>query len=99
MMRIGDFARMGNVSVRTLRFYAERRLLQPVLVDPVSGYRHYQANQLALLQQIRTFQDLGFSLAAIRELLRRDLPPAELRALMEQRCSDLKRRIRGDLAR
>jgi len=99
MIRIGDFARIGSVSVRTLRFYDETHLLQPLHVDPVSGYRHYQASQLALLHEIRAFQDLGFSLAAIRELLRRDLPAAELRALMEQRHSELKRQIRRGLRR
>jgi DNA-binding transcriptional MerR regulator len=99
MIRIGDFARLGNVSVRTLRFYDETRLLQPLHVDPASGYRHYQPTQLTLLHQIRALQDLGFSLAAIRELLRRDLPPSELRALMAQRHADLQRQIRGDLKR
>ena len=37
MIRIGDFARLGNVSVRTLRFYDETRLLQPLHVDQSSG--------------------------------------------------------------
>jgi DNA-binding transcriptional MerR regulator len=99
MIRIGDFARLGNVSVRTLRLYDEMRLLQPLHVDLSSGYRHYQASQLTLLHQIRSLQDLGFSLAAIREALRRDLPGSELRALMEQRHSELKSQIRGDLRR
>jgi len=99
MIRIGDFARLGNVSVRTLRFYDETRLLQPLHVDQSSGYRHYQASQLTLLHQIRSLQELGFSLAAIREALRRDLPVSELRALMEQRHSELKSQICGDLRR
>jgi DNA-binding transcriptional MerR regulator len=99
MIRIGDFARLGDVSVRTLRFYDETHLLQPLHVDPISGYRQYQASQLTMLHQIRILQDLGFSLAAIRELLRRDLPVPELRALMEQRHSELQGQIRGDLRR
>lgn len=33
-MRIGDFARMGNVSLRTLRFYSQAGLLRPAHVDP-----------------------------------------------------------------
>jgi DNA-binding transcriptional MerR regulator len=99
MIRIGDFARLGNVSVRTLRFYDETGLLKPLHVELGSGYRHYQPSQLTLLHQIRSLQDLGFSLATIHELLRRDLPVLELRALMEQRHSELKSRIRGDLRR
>jgi hypothetical protein len=37
-MRIGDFARMGNVPVRAFRFYDAIRLLRPLHVDPDSGF-------------------------------------------------------------
>jgi DNA-binding transcriptional MerR regulator len=98
-MRIGDFARLGNVSVRALRFYDGTGLLRALHVDPDSGYRHYGPGQISRLHQIRAFQDLGFSLAEIRELLRRDLSRGGLRELMEQRRSELKRHIREDVAR
>jgi DNA-binding transcriptional MerR regulator len=98
-MRIGYFARLGNVSVRALRFYDAIGLLPPLRVDSDSGFRHYGVGQLARLQQIRALQDLGFSLAHIREVLRRDLPTTSLRALLEQRRSELKGHIREDVAR
>jgi MerR family regulatory protein len=42
MFNIGEFARLGTVSVRTLRHYDEIGLLQPAKVDPVatSGDHH-----------------------------------------------------------
>jgi DNA-binding transcriptional MerR regulator len=98
-MRIGDFARLGNVSVRTLRFYDQERLLPASHVDVHSGYRHYDVRQLARLQQIRALQDMGFSLIEIRELLRRELPATELRTMIEQRRLELKQQIRDDVAR
>lgn len=98
-MRIGDFARLGNVSVRALRFYDAIGLLRPLHVDPDSGFRHYGPGQISRLHRIRVFQDLGFSLARIREMLRRDLPPATLRQLMEQRRAELKGKIREDVVR
>jgi DNA-binding transcriptional MerR regulator len=98
-MRIGDFARLGSVSVRALRFYDAIGLLRPLHVDPDSGFRHYDPRQISRLHQIRVFQDLGFSLARIREMLRRDLPAATLRELMEQRRAELKGNIRKDMAR
>lgn len=98
-MRIGDFARLGNVSVRALRFYDAIGLLRPLHVDPGSGFRHYGPGQISRLHHIRVFQDLGFSLARIREMLRRDLPAATLREWMEQRQSELKGNIRKDVAR
>ena len=47
MFSIGEFARLGTVSVRTLRHYDEIGLLRPAKVDPHSGYRYYSASQLA----------------------------------------------------
>jgi DNA-binding transcriptional MerR regulator len=99
MMRIGDFARLGNVSVRALRFYDATGLLRAMHSDPNSGYRHYGPEQIVRLHQIRAFQDLGFSLAEIRELLRKDLSAGGMRVLMEQRRSELKRHIREDVTR
>jgi DNA-binding transcriptional MerR regulator len=37
MFTIGEFARLGGVSVRTLRHYDEIGLLRPVTVDPTPG--------------------------------------------------------------
>jgi len=98
-MRIGDFARLGNVSVRTLRFYDQTGLLAAKHVDVNIGYRRYDVQQLTDLRQIRVFQDLGFSLSQIRTVLRRELPSSQLRALMEERRSEIKRQVREDVAR
>jgi DNA-binding transcriptional MerR regulator len=39
MLSIGEFARLGAVSVRTLRHYEEIGLLLPAQVNPETGYR------------------------------------------------------------
>ena len=52
MFTIGDFARHGRVSVRMLRNYDATGLLRPARVDPASGYRFYEAVQLARLNRI-----------------------------------------------
>ena len=52
MFAIGEFARHGRVSVRMLRHYDAIGLLQPVGVDPETGYRYYQAAQLSRLNQL-----------------------------------------------
>lgn len=69
MIRIGDFARLGNVSVVTLRHYDDVGLLKPATVDRFTGYRYYSAGQLARLNRIVALKDLGFSLKQIEELL------------------------------
>ena len=99
MLRISEFARAGNVTIRALRFYDEVGLLSPAQVVPENGYRRYSPAQFAQLNQIQAFKDMGFSLQEIRELLRRRLAPQELRAVLEERREVLWKRVREDAGR
>lgn len=63
----GEFARMADVSVRTIRFYDKQNILKPSLVTD-SGARFYTDSDLARLQQILLLKYLGFSLDDIREM-------------------------------
>ena len=63
----GEFARMAQVSVRTIRFYDQKNLLKPSFVKD-SGARFYTDSDLAKLQQILLLKYLGFSLDDIREM-------------------------------
>lgn len=53
MFTIGDFANLGRVSVRMLRHYDSIGALSPAAVDPVNGYRLYNADQLSRLNEAR----------------------------------------------
>lgn len=63
----GEFARMAQVSVRTIRFYDKQNILKPSYVTP-SGARFYTDSDFARLQQILLLKYLGFALDEIREL-------------------------------
>jgi DNA-binding transcriptional MerR regulator len=69
MFSIGEFARHGRVSVRMLRHYDAIGLLRPACVDPASGYRFYQASQLAQLNRVVALKDLGFSLQQVQAII------------------------------
>jgi DNA-binding transcriptional MerR regulator len=69
MFSIGEFGRLGGVSVRTLRHYDEIGLLRPATVDPDTGYRGYSAQQLGQLNRIMALKELGLSLSQARRLL------------------------------
>ena len=69
MFSIGEFARLGGVSIRTLRHYDETGLLRPAAVDPDTGYRRYSAAQLGQINRIMALKELGLSLAQIRRML------------------------------
>lgn len=61
----GEFARMAQVSVRTIRFYDKQNILKPSYVNS-SGARFYTDSDFAKLQQILLLKYLGFSLDDIK---------------------------------
>ncbi|MHC5218572.1 MerR family transcriptional regulator [Enterococcus sp. LJL128] len=69
MFKIGEFSKISNITVRTLRHYEKLGLLIPSEVDPYSGYRYYKAEQLSKINQIKLLQQVGLSLESIKEIL------------------------------
>ena len=89
MFKIGDFARIGLVTVRTLHHYEELGLLAPVRIDPMTGYRYYGLEQLPRLNRILALKDLGLSLDEIGLLLSQELSARELRAILRLKQAEL----------
>jgi DNA-binding transcriptional MerR regulator len=98
MLSIGDFARLGRVSVRMLRHYDAIGLLCPAAVDPVSGYRFYQADQLRRLNRVIALKDLGFTLQQVRSILDDKVDVAELRGMLRLRRAQLEAQMLSDAA-
>lgn len=67
-MRSGELARNAGVNLQTIRFY-ERQGLLPKPARTASGYRSYQQNDLERVLFIRRNQELGFTLAEIKQLV------------------------------
>ncbi|HEX4928830.1 MAG TPA: MerR family transcriptional regulator [Burkholderiales bacterium] len=105
-MTIGRLARAAGVHVETIRYYQRLGLLDSP-ARPPGGVRRYAPRAVAKLRFIRRAQELGFSLAEIRRLIRFEevrscgdtrALAAENLARVEARLADL-RRLRGALRR
>ena len=99
MFKIGDFSKLGQVSIRMLRHYDQLGLLKPDHIDKFTGYRYYTAGQLAHLNRIIFFKDLGFSLQQIKDLIRNDLPKDQLRGMLTMKQVELEREVQDSHAR
>ncbi|GIF95602.1 MerR family transcriptional regulator [Catellatospora citrea] len=99
MFTIGDFAKLGGVSVRMLRHYDALGLLPPASVDPVSGYRLYRAEQLWRLNKLVALKGLGFTLQQVQAILDDQVPVAELRGMLRLRREELAAQVAADTAR
>lgn len=88
----GEFARMAQITVRTVRYYDKQNILKPSLVTP-TGARFYTEEDFARLQQIMLLKYLGFSLEDIRELTVNDSDYSYLEHSLEQQQNLVRDRI------
>jgi DNA-binding transcriptional MerR regulator len=66
--KIGDLARITGLSIKTIRYYERRGLLeQPPRTE--GGYRLYGPEEVARLQFVQRAKLLGLTLEEIRELV------------------------------
>ena len=99
MFKIGEFSKLSQVPVKTLRYYDEIGLLRPAQVDDFTGYRYYSADQLPRLNRILALKDLDLSLAQIGELLDGDLPAEQMRGMLRLKQAEVRGRVKEEEAR
>jgi len=69
LLSIGAFAVLSGLSINALRHYDELGLLKPVVVDPVSGYRRYQREQVRQARMICALRRADMPIDAVRQVL------------------------------
>ena len=77
---IGELARRTGLPVRTIRFWSDSGVLPPA-GRSVGGYRLYDAAAAARLDLVRMLRELGVGLDGVRQVLARQVTPAEVAAL------------------
>ena len=85
MLRIGEFARLTGLSIRTLRFYDAVDVLGPAEVDVRTGYRLYGLRQLERASKILALRRLGLQLDEVREALTGELAERRMLAVARER--------------
>ena len=93
MLRIGEFSRIGQVSVKTLRYYDTVDLLKPCQVDSATGYRYYSFDMLPKLNRILALKELGLSLDQIKQLLDDDLSAEQLRGMLRFKQVEIQQQL------
>ena len=76
MYKIGEFAKIVGIPVRTLRFYDQYGVLRPSIVDNFTGYRYYDEENIVECEMIKLLKSLDFTLEEIikyRDCLIEDL--------------------------
>lgn len=86
--KIGEFSKLCQVTVKTLRHYEEMGLLVPFAVDQWTGYRYYDISQLRRMNRIAYFKGLGFTLDEIFDIFDDDsqMPSSEMIRSKSEHC-------------
>jgi MerR family mercuric resistance operon transcriptional regulator len=96
-LKIGDVAKRGGVNLQTIRYY-EREGLLPEPPRLASGYRLFPEAAVRRVRFIKRAQELGFSLAEIRELLllreNADAGAQDMRERARAKVADIEEKIR-----
>lgn len=65
MYKVGEFSKITNTSIRTLRYYDKIGLLKPSEVDIFTNYRYYNYDNYKKLLIIKRLKSTGFTLDEI----------------------------------
>ncbi|GGD39611.1 MULTISPECIES: Zn(2+)-responsive transcriptional regulator [Franconibacter] len=97
MYRIGELARLADVTPDTIRYYEKQQMMVHE-IRTEGGFRLYSDEDLRRLKFIRHGRQLGFSLEAIRELLSIRVDPEhhtcqESKSIVQARLEEVEARI------
>jgi Predicted transcriptional regulators len=92
-IKIGDFSRLNQVTIKTLRYYEEIGLMIPAEVDDWTGYRYYNVAQMKKMEKIRNLKRLGFSLEEIKDIIENQNASPSLE-MIEQKLSSCQNEIK-----
>lgn len=92
-LKIGEFSRLMQTTVKTLRHYEQIGLLLPDEVDEATGYRYYRMEQMQRLNAIKDLKSLGFSLDEIKNIYDDDTHTPSLE-ILEAKIDDCRRQLR-----
>jgi DNA-binding transcriptional MerR regulator len=99
VLRIGEFSRLSQVTIKALRYYDDMGLLKPARIDQFTGYRYYSVEQLPHIHRIIAFKELGLSLEKIATMLNDNLSSEETAETLRQQEEQIKQRIHEEETR
>lgn len=99
MLKIGDFSKLAQVTIKTLHFYDKVNLLKPAHVDHFTGYRFYSVDQLPRLNRIVALKELGFSLEQIARLLEDAVSVDQMKGMLLLKQGEIERQMQEEIER
>ena len=94
MLSIGEFSRVTNLTVKSLRYYHDMEILIPEKIDSINGYRYYGEKAFLRADQISILKSLGFTINEIRTILEQCNSDEELSLFIENKINAVDKQIK-----
>lgn len=88
MLKIGDFSKLTQISIRMLRYYEEKELLIPAEKDFNTNYRFYHISQIKDANIIKTLSRLNVATKDIKTALTSDKHLNEILAQHQEKLEN-----------
>lgn len=90
MISIGELSGASKVTVKTIRYYQDLGILEPVKVDSITGYRYYDYSSYDRINSIITLKDFGFTLKEIQKILKECEKEEDLKFFIDEKLKEIK---------
>ena len=94
MLKIGEFSRLSQVTVKTLHHYDDLGLIKPAYIVPATGYRFYTVEQLPRIHRIMALKEMGLSLEQIGLMLENELSIEQMRGILHFKQAEIQQEVR-----
>ncbi len=93
MFTIGEFSKITGLTVKALRLYHEKGIIEPRLVDEKTGYRYYNHRDAEKARAVRLLKGMMLGLDEIAEIIKDCSDDADAVAVLERHRTELEGRI------
>ena len=90
---IGEFSRITELSIKSLRLYHEKGILLPVEIDEFTGYRYYDEANYETAKSIKILKEYDFSLAEIKEILDECKDESDILKQLQNKLKDIEKKV------
>lgn len=93
MYTIGEFSRITSITVKALRLYHDKGLLQPSFIDQGTHYRYYSKSDIEIAYVITELKSMKFSLSEIKNALSEMTDEAEMTQVLTLKKEKINKEI------
>ena len=94
LLTIGQFATLCEITPKALRHYEKLGLFFPREIDPDTGYRYYDEDQVWELNELLSLKRSGFVLKDLQELLKQDYSREALAEVFQRQEAKLREELK-----